>query len=42
VLDVQVEGRQSYWFVVRPEQRASHTQRLFKQWLQTEVADAFP
>jgi LysR family transcriptional regulator, glycine cleavage system transcriptional activator len=40
VLDVQVEGRQSYWFVVRPEQRASSTQRLFKQWLQDEVAGA--
>jgi LysR family glycine cleavage system transcriptional activator len=42
VLDVQVEGRQSYWFVVRPEQRASGTQRLFKQWLQSEVASASP
>jgi LysR family transcriptional regulator, glycine cleavage system transcriptional activator len=26
VLDVQVEGRRSYWFVVRPEQRASSAQ----------------
>jgi len=38
VLDVEVEGRQSYWFVLRPEQRASGTQRLFQQWLQAEAA----
>jgi LysR family glycine cleavage system transcriptional activator len=38
VLDVEIEGRQSYWFVVRPEQRASGTHRLFQQWLQTEAA----
>jgi LysR family glycine cleavage system transcriptional activator len=40
VLDVEVEGRQSYWFVLRPEQRASGTQRLFQQWLQTEASAA--
>jgi LysR family glycine cleavage system transcriptional activator len=38
VLDVQVEGHQSYWFVLRPEQRASGTQRQFQQWLQAEAA----
>jgi LysR family transcriptional regulator, glycine cleavage system transcriptional activator len=40
VLDVQVEGHQSYWFVLRPEQRASGTQRLFQQWLQAETEAA--
>ena len=38
VRDVRVDGRQSYWFVVRPEQKASKPLRLFRQWLQDEVA----
>jgi LysR family transcriptional regulator, glycine cleavage system transcriptional activator len=38
VLDVQVEGHQSYWFVLRPEQRESGAQRAFQQWLQRETA----
>ncbi|HEY4802129.1 MAG TPA: LysR substrate-binding domain-containing protein, partial [Paraburkholderia sp.] len=38
VRDLHVDGRQSYWFVVRPEQKASKPLRLFRQWLQDEVA----
>jgi len=33
-----VDGRQSYWFVVRPEQKASKPLQLFRQWLQEEIA----
>jgi LysR family transcriptional regulator, glycine cleavage system transcriptional activator len=40
VLDVHVDGRQSYWFVMRPEQRASKTLQLFRRWLQDEIAAA--
>jgi LysR family transcriptional regulator, glycine cleavage system transcriptional activator len=38
VRDVHVDGRQSYWFVVRPEQKASKALQLFRQWLQDEIA----
>jgi LysR family transcriptional regulator, glycine cleavage system transcriptional activator len=38
VNDVHVDGRQSYWFVVRPEQKASKPLQLFRQWLQDEIA----
>ncbi len=37
---VHVDGRQSYWFVVRPEQRASKPLQLFRRWLQDEIAAA--
>lgn len=38
VLDVQVDGHQSYWFVLRPGQRESGAQRQFAKWLQAEAA----
>lgn len=40
VRDVHVDGRQSYWFVVRPEQKTSRPLQLFRQWLQEEIAVA--
>jgi LysR family glycine cleavage system transcriptional activator len=40
VRDVHVDGHQSYWFVVRPEQKVSKPLQLFKQWLQEEIAAA--
>lgn len=40
VRDVQVDGHQSYWLVVRPEQKASKPLQLFRQWLQEEIAAA--
>lgn len=40
VRDVHVDGRQSYWFVVRPEQKVSKPLQLFRQWLQEEAATA--
>ncbi len=38
VLDVQVDGHQSYWLALRPGRRASGTQRAFAEWLQAETA----
>jgi LysR family transcriptional regulator, glycine cleavage system transcriptional activator len=38
VRDVHVDGRQSYWFVARPEQKLSKPLQLFRQWLQEEIA----
>ena len=38
VRDIHVDGRQSYWFVVRPEQKASKPLKLFRQWIQDEIA----
>lgn len=38
VLDVQVDGHQSYWFVLRPGHQASRSQRAFAEWLQAEAA----
>jgi LysR family glycine cleavage system transcriptional activator len=40
VRDIHVDGRQSYWFVVRPEQKMSRPLQLFRQWLQEEIAAA--
>jgi LysR family glycine cleavage system transcriptional activator len=40
LLDVHVDGHQSYWFVVRPERKESKPLRLFRQWLQDEIAAA--
>lgn len=40
VLDVAIDGRQSYWFVIRPEQKTLGPLQLFKQWLQDEIAAA--
>ena len=38
VLDVQVDGHQSYWFVLRPARQASGAQQKFAAWLQAETA----
>jgi LysR family glycine cleavage system transcriptional activator len=38
VLDVHVEGRQSYWFVVRPEQKIYGPLQRFREWLLEEMA----
>jgi LysR family glycine cleavage system transcriptional activator len=38
VADVQVDGHQSYWFVVRPERKEAKPLQLFRQWLQEEIA----
>ena len=37
VLNVHVEGHQSYWLVTRPEQAESAALRTFQAWLQQEV-----
>ncbi len=37
VLNVHVEGHQSYWLVTRPEQAESAALRTFQTWLQQEV-----
>ena len=37
VLNVHVEGHQSYWLVTRPEQAESAALRTFQSWLQQEV-----
>ncbi len=39
VLDVHVDGRQSYWFVVRPEQKGSKPLQQFRKWLMEEMAE---
>ncbi|MNL58502.1 DNA-binding transcriptional activator GcvA [compost metagenome] len=36
VLNVHVEGHQSYWLVTRPEQSLPQLQ-VFSQWLQEEI-----
>jgi LysR family transcriptional regulator, glycine cleavage system transcriptional activator len=38
VLDVHVQGRQSYWFVTRTEQKTFGPLQVFRQWLQDEIA----
>jgi LysR family transcriptional regulator, glycine cleavage system transcriptional activator len=40
VLDVHVDGRQSYWFVVRPEQKNFGPLQRFREWLYEEMASA--
>jgi LysR family glycine cleavage system transcriptional activator len=37
LLDVQVEGHQSYWFVTRPEQSVTPSVELFRTWLHQEI-----
>ncbi|MBI0330472.1 LysR substrate-binding domain-containing protein [Burkholderia plantarii] len=37
LLNVHVDGRQSYWFVARPEQAHEHHIGQFREWLQHEV-----
>jgi len=37
VLNVHVDGHQSYWLVTRPEQRDAPQLQLFHQWLQEEI-----
>jgi LysR family glycine cleavage system transcriptional activator len=37
VLNVHVEGHQSYWLVTRPEQTDSPQLQVFGQWLQEEI-----
>jgi LysR family transcriptional regulator, glycine cleavage system transcriptional activator len=36
--DIQVEGHQSYWFVIRSEQVLSPAVEAFRLWLQQEIA----
>jgi LysR family glycine cleavage system transcriptional activator len=38
LLDVEVEGHESYWLVTRAEQEDSANVALFRAWLTTEVA----
>ncbi|WP_220274654.1 LysR substrate-binding domain-containing protein [Trinickia dinghuensis] len=38
ILDVHVDGHQSYWFVARPERKEAKALQLFRQWLQEEIA----
>ncbi|MCL6707410.1 LysR substrate-binding domain-containing protein [Pseudomonas sp. R2.Fl] len=38
VLDVEVEGHESYWLVTRAEQPETANVRAFRRWLQTEIA----
>ncbi|WP_395680328.1 LysR substrate-binding domain-containing protein [Inquilinus sp.] len=40
LLDVEVEGHESYWLVTRAEQEDSANVALFRAWLATEVAGA--
>jgi len=37
VLDVQVDGHQSYWFVTRPDQQLPAHVEQFREWLMQEV-----
>ncbi|WP_397452995.1 LysR substrate-binding domain-containing protein [Pseudomonas sp. NA-150] len=37
VLNVHVDGHQSYWLVTRPEQTQSPQMQLFSQWLEEEI-----
>jgi len=37
VLNVHVEGHQSYWLVTRPEQTLMPQLQVFSQWLQEEI-----
>ncbi len=37
VLNVHVEGHQSYWLVTRPEQTDSPQLQVFGRWLQEEI-----
>ncbi|MCY1464179.1 putative choline sulfate-utilization transcription factor [compost metagenome] len=37
VLNVHVEGHQSYWLVTRPEQAESPALQVFREWLQQEL-----
>lgn len=37
VLNVHVDGHQSYWLVTRPEQAEQPHMQLFRRWLQEEV-----
>jgi transcriptional regulator, LysR family len=37
LLNVHVEGHQSYWLVTRPEQRDLPQLQVFSQWLQEEI-----
>jgi len=37
VLNVHVEGHQSYWLVTRPEQTDSPQLQVFARWLQEEI-----
>ena len=38
LLDVQIEGHQSYWFVMRSELPATPAVELFRNWLRDEIA----
>jgi LysR family glycine cleavage system transcriptional activator len=42
LLDVEVEGHESYWLVTRAEQEDSANVALFRAWLTTEVAAVVP
>lgn len=42
LLDVEVEGHESYWLVTRAEQEDSANVALFRAWLAVEVAGAGP
>lgn len=42
VLDVQVEGHQSYWFVMRSDPSPARSLQAFRHWLQQEADDADP
>ncbi len=42
LLDVEVEGHESYWLVTRAEQEDSANVALFRAWLTAEVAAAGP
>lgn len=42
VLDVHVEGHQSYWFVMRSDPSPAKALQAFRHWLQQEAGDADP
>jgi LysR family glycine cleavage system transcriptional activator len=37
VLDVHVEGHQSYWFVMRSDSSQPKSLQVFRRWLQQEA-----
>lgn len=42
VLDVHVEGHQSYWFVMRSDPSPAKSLQVFQHWLQQEAGDTDP